>query len=79
MTFDTFESLQVGARVKPTGKVRSYPVVRIGKNSSNRRVVYACLNPLAVEKRGAAPQEFGIFSAMNLSHTSHYLNWERVS
>jgi hypothetical protein len=79
MTFDTFEALAVGNRVKPTGKVRTYPVVRIGKRIDGRRVVYACLNPIAVEKRKDAPWEFGIFSAMNLEHSSHYLNWEKVS
>ena len=79
MTFDTFESLTVGSRVKRTGQVLAYPVVRIGKRLDGRRVVYLCLNPFAVAKRGDAVKEFGIFSAMNLSHSSHYLNWERVS
>jgi hypothetical protein len=78
MTYDTFESLQVGSRVKLTGKVRTYPIVRIGRNF-HRRVAYACLNPIAVERRGEAPLEFGIFAASSLDHKSHYINWDKIS
>ena len=77
MIWDTFESLKVGDRLKPLGKVRSYPVVRIGKNF-DRRVVYVCLNPIAVERGKEEPKEFGIFSAGSYDHKSHYINWEKV-
>jgi hypothetical protein len=81
MTFDTFELLKVGNRLKRAGKIRSYPIIKIDKRSlmDNRRVVYVCLNPIAVEMGREQPQEFGIYSAANLEHTSHYLNWERIS
>jgi hypothetical protein len=79
MTFDTFESLVVGSRVKRTGKVRSYPVTRIGMNLSNRRVVYVCLNPIAVEWRKDTPMEYGIFWTEYLDSKTHYLNWEKIS
>lgn len=81
MTFDTFESLKVGNRLKPVGKVRTYPVVRIGKNRhmDDRRVVYVCLNPTAVEKGTEEAREVGIFAAGDLDHSSHYINWDRIS
>lgn len=81
MTYDSFESLKVGMRLKPVGKVRTYPVVRIGKNQhmDDRRVVYLCLNPTAFEKGKEAIKEFGIFAAGDLDHNSHYINWDRVS
>lgn len=78
MTYDTFQSLTKGSRLKRTGLVRSYPVVRIGKQY-DRRVVYVCLNPLAVEKRKDAPLEFGIFASKDLNDSTHYLNWEKIS
>jgi hypothetical protein len=78
MTFDTFETLKVGNGLKPVGKARIYPVTRIGKNLTNRKVVYVCLNPTAVEKRKDTPIEFGIFASEHLDHKTHYLNWERV-
>ena len=81
MTWDTFESLKAGNRLKPIGKVRTYPVIRIGKNKhmDDRRVVYVCLNPIAVEMGKEDSKEFGIFAAGDLDHKSHYINWDKVS
>lgn len=82
MTYDTFESLKVGNRLKRVGQVRTYPVVRIGTFRSTPdgvRVVYVCLNPTAVEKKGENPTEFGIFYSKDLDRKSHYLNWDKVS
>ena len=82
MTYDTFESLKVGNRLKPIGKVRTYPVVRIGKlrgEPNGVRAVYVCLNPTAVERKKEPVQEFCIFSARSLEHSTHYLNWDKVS
>jgi len=78
MTYDTFESLKLGNRLKPTGKVRTYPVVRIGRQWK-RRVVYVCLNSVAVEIKKEPVREFGIFAAGSLDHSSHYINWDKVS
>ena len=77
MIFDTFESLKVGNRLKPLGKVRTYPIVRIG--TGNARVVYMCLNPTAVEKKKESVREFGIFWSSDIDRKSHYLNWDKVS
>jgi len=81
MTYDTFESLTVGNVVRPIGKKRTYFVVRIGKNPhmDDRRVVYVCLNPISVKKMREPVREFGIFAAGHLDHTSHYINWDKVS
>jgi len=81
MTYDTFESLRVGNRLKPTGKVRSYPVVKIGKNPGlkTQRVVYVLLNPVAVEKGKDTKKFFGICAAPSLEYSSHYINWDKVS
>jgi hypothetical protein len=81
MTYETFESLTVGNLVRPIGKKRTYPVVRIGESTrmDDRRVVYVCLNPIAVERKIEPVREFGIFAAGHLDHTSHYINWDKVS
>ena len=81
MTYDTFESLKVGNLMRPIGKKLTYPVVRIGKSPhmDGRRVVYVCLNPIAVKRKRAPVIEFGIFAAGHLDHTSHYINWDKVS
>jgi hypothetical protein len=42
-------------------------------------VVYVCLNPIAVERKIEPVREFGIFAAGHLDHTSHYINWDKVS
>ena len=78
MTWDTFVSLKVGARLKPMGRKRTYPVVRVVRNLT-RRVVYVCLNSTAVEMGKESAREFGIFAADDLDHKSHYINWERIS
>jgi hypothetical protein len=79
MTYETFESLKVGDRLQPVLKKRSYPVIRIGKSLSGVRTVYVCLNPCAVDLRGEYPHEFGIFRDITLKHSTHYLNWDKVS
>jgi hypothetical protein len=79
MTYDTFESLKVGNMMRPIGKKRTYPVVRIGKSLSGVRTVYVCLNPIAVRRKREFVIEFGIFAAEHLDHTSHYINWDKVS
>ena len=78
MIYDTFQSLKVGNRLKPSGKVRSYPVVSVERKASGR-VVFVCLNPTAVEKKRETALKYGIFAADSLDHPTHYLNWDKVS
>jgi hypothetical protein len=70
MTYDTFESLKKGDRVKMVGRKRIYTVGHISPSLvTGKRVVYV------------APIDAGrsIFAAADKNHSSHYINWDRVS
>lgn len=79
MTFDTFESLKIGDKVRCLGLKRIRTITQILYKPDKKRVVYVLLNPIAFERGLEAQKEFGIFAAGSLGHRSHYVNWERVS
>jgi hypothetical protein len=69
MTFDTFESLMLGDKVKRVMRKRVYTITGITEVvTTNKRLVVV----------GPIESGMTIFAASSKNNDSHYINWDRV-